>query len=85
MRLFINPLGQIQHLLDEDSPVEKVLPPPSSIGRFSNVDTMQGTTDWWIEIPNRPPIGPFPTRKEALDVEKGIAEQSLRDGSVAGV
>lgn len=84
MKLFILPDGRIQHLLDEETQdsLRKVLPPISSIGRFSNVDTIAGGVEWFIkDLPDSPPIGPFDTRKDALLHEQKLAEQFLRSGS----
>jgi len=84
MKLFVLPDGRIQHLLNEEEEelLRKVLPPIHSIGRFSNVDTIEGGVDWYIkDLPNSSPIGPFDTRKEALKHEQSLAEQFLRNGS----
>lgn len=86
MKLFVLPDGRIQHLLheEEDELLRKVLPPIHSIGRFSNVDTIEGGIHWYIfDVPGSPSIGPFDTRKEALKYEQGLAEQFLRNGSSA--
>ncbi len=84
MKVFIGPNGTIRNLLDEDDPVEPFLSPPSTIERFSNVETKAGTADWYILIPGKDPVGPFPTRKEALRVEHSLAEAFLL-GPPAGV
>lgn len=81
MKLFIQRDGRILNLLDEDNPLEQVLPPPVEIGRFSNVQTRPGTTDWFIcDVPGMEPVGPFRTRKEALQVEERLAMEYLRSG-----
>lgn len=83
MKLFISPQGTLSHLLHEEDPeLLALLPPVEGIRRFSNVDPMRGSTDWYIwDVPTSPPIGPFSLRKEALNVEREIAEDFLRSGS----
>lgn len=37
------------------------------------VDRVEGLTGWFV-VPNDPPIGPYATRKEAVEAKIGVAE-----------